>query len=251
MSDILIRYKDVRIQQQDNDILEDVNLELNKGEFVYLIGKVGSGKTSLLKTLYGELEVKAGEAEVMGYNMKTIKRKHIPALRRRIGIVFQDFQLLTDRTVYANLEFVLRATGWKNKREINYRIEEVLEQVGMEGKGKKMPNELSGGEQQRIVIARAILNKPELILADEPTGNLDVETGRKIVELLRGICENGSAIMMTTHNLNLLNEYPGKVYRFADKHITCDSPAITETQSDDDSLSDVVENNTNETNNQE
>ena len=251
MSDILIRYKDVHIQQQDNDILEDVNLELNKGEFVYLIGKVGSGKTSLLKTLYGELEVKSGEAEVMGYNMKTIKRKHIPALRRRIGIVFQDFQLLTDRTVYANLEFVLRATGWKNKREINYRIEEVLEQVGMEGKGKKMPNELSGGEQQRIVIARAILNKPELILADEPTGNLDVETGRKIVELLKGICENGSAIMMTTHNLNLLNEYPGKVYRFADKHITCDSPAITETQSDDDSLSDVMENNTNETNNQE
>ena len=251
MSDILIRYKDVHIQQQDNDILEDVNLELNKGEFVYLIGKVGSGKTSLLKTLYGELEVKSGEAEVMGYNMKTIKRKHIPALRRRIGIVFQDFQLLTDRTVYANLEFVLRATGWKNKREINYRIEEVLEQVGMEGKGKKMPNELSGGEQQRIVIARAILNKPELILADEPTGNLDVETGRKIVELLRGICENGSAIMMTTHNLNLLNEYPGKVYRFADKHITCDSPAITETQSDDASLSDVMENNTNVTNNQE
>ena len=251
MSDILIRYKDVHIQQQDNDILEDVNLELNKGEFVYLIGKVGSGKTSLLKTLYGELEVKSGEAEVMGYNMKTIKRKHIPALRRRIGIVFQDFQLLTDRTVYANLEFVLRATGWKNKREINYRIEEVLEQVGMEGKGKKMPNELSGGEQQRIVIARAILNKPELILADEPTGNLDVETGRKIVELLKGICENGSAIMMTTHNLNLLNEYPGKVYRFADKHFTCDSPAITETQSDDDSLSDVMENNTNETNNQE
>ena len=195
--------------------------------------------------------MKDGEAEVMGYNMKTIKRKHIPALRRRIGIVFQDFQLLTARTVYANLEFVLRATGWKNKREINYRIEEVLVQVGMEGKGKKMPNELSGGEQQRIVIARAILNKPELILADEPTGNLDVETGRKIVELLRGICENGSAIMMTTHNLNLLNEYPGKVYRFADKHITCDSPAITETQSDDDSLSDVIENNTNEINNQE
>ena len=251
MSDILIRYKDVHIQQQDNDILEDVNLELNKGEFVYLIGKVGSGKTSLLKTLYGELEVKAGEAEVMGYNMKTIKQKHIPELRRRIGIVFQDFQLLTDRTVYANLEFVLRATGWKNKREINYRIEEVLEQVGMEGKGKKMPNELSGGEQQRIVIARAILNKPELILADEPTGNLDVETGRKIVELLRGICENGSAIMMTTHNLNLLNEYPGKVYRFADKHITCYSPAITEPQSDDDSLSNVMENNTNEINNQE
>ena len=219
MSDILIRYKNVRIQQQDNDILEDVNLELNKGEFVYLIGKVGSGKTSLLKTLYGELEVKSGEAEVMGYNMKTIKRKHIPALRRRIGIVFQDFQLLTDRTVYANLEFVLRATGWKNKREINYRIEEVLEQVGMSGKGYKMPNELSGGEQQRIVIARAILNKPELILADEPTGNLDVETGHSIVKLLKEICAQGSAILMITHNLNLLTEYPGKVYRFANHHI--------------------------------
>ncbi|MBQ8520501.1 MAG: ATP-binding cassette domain-containing protein, partial [Bacteroides sp.] len=191
MSDLLIRYKDVRIQQQGTDILEDINLELNKGEFVYLIGKVGSGKTSLLKTLYAELEVHSGEAEVMGYNMKSIKRKHIPELRRRIGIVFQDFQLLTDRTVYANLEFVLRATGWKNKREIDYRIEEVLEQVGMTGKGRKMPNELSGGEQQRIVIARAILNKPELILADEPTGNLDVETGRRIVELLRGICESG------------------------------------------------------------
>lgn len=221
MSDLLIRYKDVRIQQQGTDILEDVNLELSKGEFVYLIGKVGSGKTSLLKTLYGELEVHSGEAEVMGYNMKTIKRKHIPNLRRRIGIVFQDFQLLTDRTVYANLEFVLQATGWKNKREIDYRIEEVLEQVGMSGKGNKLPNELSGGEQQRIVIARAILNKPELILADEPTGNLDVETGHRIVELLKGICESGSAIMMTTHNLNLLSEYPGKVYQFGEKHITC------------------------------
>ena len=169
--------------------------------------------------------MKAGEAEVMGYYMKTIKQKHIPELRRRIGIVFQDFQLLTDRTIYANLEFVLRATGWKNKHEIDYRIEEVLELVGMTGKGNKMPNELSGGEQQRIVIARAILNKPELILADEPTGNLDVETGRKIVELLRDICESGSAILMTTHNLNLLSEYPGKVYRFADKHITCESSA--------------------------
>lgn len=219
MNEPLIRYRNVSICQQDVEILNDVNLELGKGEFVYLIGKVGSGKTSLLKTLYKELDIHSGEAEAMGYNLRTIKRKHIPALRRKLGIVFQDFQLLTDRNVYANLEFVLRATGWKDKREIDYRIEEVLEQVGMSDKGKKMPNELSGGEQQRIVIARAILNKPELILADEPTGNLDVETGRRIVELLRSICDAGSTILMTTHNLNLLQEYPGKVYRFADKHI--------------------------------
>lgn len=222
MSEPLIRYRKVCICQQETEILNEVNLELNKGEFVYFIGKVGSGKTSLLKTLYKELDIQSGEAEVMGYNLRTIKRKHIPALRRKFGIVFQDFQLLTDRTVYANLEFVLRATGWKNKREIDYRIEEVLDQVGMSDKGQKMPNELSGGEQQRIVIARAILNNPELILADEPTGNLDVETGRHIVELLRDICKAGSTVLMTTHNLNLLQEYPGKVYRFAEKHITCE-----------------------------
>ena len=199
--------------------MEGVNFELNKGEFVYLIGKVGSGKTSFLKTIYGELEIQSGEAEVMGHNMRTIKQKHIPELRRRLGIVFQDFQLLTDRTVHANLEFVLRATGWKNKVDIHMRIEEVLEQVGMSGKGYKMPNELSGGEQQRIVIARAILNKPELILADEPTGNLDVETGHNIVKLLREICTQGSAILMITHNLNMLTEYPGKVFKFENHHI--------------------------------
>ena len=219
MSKPLIRYQNVCIQQQGLEILEDINFELNKGEFVYLIGKVGSGKTSFLKTIYGELEIESGEAEVMGLNMRTIKQKHIPDLRRQLGIVFQDFQLLTDRTVHANLEFVLRATGWKNKVDIHMRIEEVLEQVGMGGKGYKMPNELSGGEQQRIVIARAILNKPELILADEPTGNLDAETGRSIVELLKGICEKGSAILMITHNLNLLTEYPGKVYRFDNHHL--------------------------------
>ena len=219
MSEPLIRYQNVCIQQQGLEILEDINFELNKGEFVYLIGKVGSGKTSFLKTIYGELEIESGEAEVMGLNMRTIKQKHIPDLRRQLGIVFQDFQLLTDRTVHANLEFVLRATGWKNKVDIHMRIEEVLEQVGMGGKGYKMPNELSGGEQQRIVIARAVLNKPELILADEPTGNLDAETGRSIVELLKGICEKGSAILMITHNLNLLTEYPGKVYRFDNHHL--------------------------------
>ena len=219
MSEPLIRYQNVSVCQQGLEILEGVNFELNKGEFVYLIGKVGSGKTSFLKTIYGELEIQSGEAEVMGHNMRTIKQKHIPELRRRLGIVFQDFQLLTDRTVHANLEFVLRATGWKNKVDIHMRIEEVLEQVGMSGKGYKMPNELSGGEQQRIVIARAILNKPELILADEPTGNLDVETGHNIVKLLREICAQGSAILMITHNLNMLTEYPGKVFKFENHHI--------------------------------
>lgn len=219
MDEPLIRYKNVNINQQELGVLEDVNLELNKGEFVYLIGKVGSGKTSLLKTIYGELDIQSGDAEVLGYNMSNIKRKHIPQLRRRLGIVFQDFQLLTDRNVHSNLSFVLRATGWSNKIAIKERIDEVLDQVGMTGKGYKMPNELSGGEQQRIVIARAILNRPEIILADEPTGNLDSETGRQIVELLKSICASGSAIMMTTHNLHLLSEYPGIVYRFENHQI--------------------------------
>lgn len=219
MSEPLIRYQSVNICQQGLEILKDINFELNKGEFVYLIGKVGSGKTSFLKTVYGELEIQSGEAEVMGRNMRSIKQKHIPELRRQLGIVFQDFQLLTDRTIHANLEFVLRATGWKNKVDIHTRIEEVLEQVGMSGKGYKMPNELSGGEQQRIVIARAILNKPNLILADEPTGNLDSETGHHIVKLLKDICAQGSAILMITHNLNMISEYPGKVFKFENHHI--------------------------------
>lgn len=209
----LISYQHVSIHQQEQSILNDVSFNLNKGEFVYLIGKVGSGKSTFLKTIYGELNIHDGDARVLGYNMRSIKEKQIASLRRKLGIVFQDFQLLTDRNVKENLAFVLKATGWKNQTEINNRIQEVLEQVGMENKGYKMPNELSGGEQQRIVIARAILNKPEIILADEPTGNLDVETGRKIVELLRGICDQGSAIIMTTHNLNLLTEYPGTVYK--------------------------------------
>ena len=220
MAEPLIRYKDVEVHQQDLCVLNEVNLELQKGEFVYLIGKVGSGKTSLLKTLYGELDITAGEAMVLGYDMSRIKRKHIPQLRRKLGIVFQDFQLLTDRTVYDNLEFVLRATGWKNKGEIKDRINEVLQLVGMSNKGYKYPNELSGGEQQRIVIARAVLNSPEVILADEPTGNLDVETGFAITQLLHSISEAGSLVIMTTHNMQLLWEYPGRVYRCADHLIT-------------------------------
>ena len=231
VGEALIRYTDVEIHQQELCVLNDVNLELHKGEFVYLVGKVGSGKTSLLKTFYGELDIASGEAEVLGYDMLHIKRKHIPQLRRKLGIVFQDFQLLTDRTVYDNLEFVLRATGWKSKGEIKDKIEEVLNLVGMSNKGYKLPNELSGGEQQRIVIARAVLNSPEIILADEPTGNLDSETGHAIAELLHGISEAGALVVMTTHNLQLLREFPGKVYRCAD-HLMTDvtaeyGPAIT------------------------
>lgn len=231
VGEALIRYTDVEIHQQELCVLNDVNLELHKGEFVYLVGKVGSGKTSLLKTFYGELDIASGEAEVLGYDMLHIKRKHIPQLRRKLGIVFQDFQLLTDRTVYDNLEFVLRATGWKSKGEIKDKIEEVLNLVGMSNKGYKLPNELSGGEQQRIVIARAVLNSPEIILADEPTGNLDSETGHAIEELLHGISEAGALVVMTTHNLQLLREFPGKVYRCAD-HLMTDvtaeyAPAIT------------------------
>ena len=213
MEDTLIKYTDVTICQQELSVLENVDLDLKKGELVYLIGKVGSGKTSLLKTFYGELEIASGNAEVMGYDMCKIKRKHIPQLRRKLGIVFQDFQLLTDRSVYENLEFVLRATGWKHKSEMKDRIEEVLKQVGMNNKGYKLPNELSGGEQQRIVIARAILNSPDIILADEPTGNLDVETGKAIAELLSNLAKDGTLVVMTTHNLQLLEQYPGRVFR--------------------------------------
>ena len=200
MDEALIRYKDVEIHQQELCVLNSVNLELHKGEFVYLIGKVGSGKTSLLKTFYGELDVAAGDAEVLGYDMLRIKRKHIPQLRRKLGIVFQDFQLLTDRTVHDNLEFVLRATGWKNKGEIKDRINEVLQLVGMSNKGYKYPNELSGGEQQRIVIARAVLNSPEVILADEPTGALDSKSSANLLQIFRALNDAGKTILMVTHS---------------------------------------------------
>jgi cell division transport system ATP-binding protein len=224
MEETLIQYEDVRIHQQELCVLEQVNIRLRKGEFVYLIGKVGTGKTTLLKTLYGELDITDGTATVLGYDLRQIKRKHIPRLRRRLGIVFQDFQLMTDRTVNDNLAFVLQATGWRNKAEIKERIEEVLRQVGMESKGYKYPNQLSGGEQQRIVIARALLNSPDIILADEPTGNLDVETGRAIVELLHGISHAGTLVVMTTHNLRLLQEFPGEVYCCANHLLTNVTP---------------------------
>lgn len=207
----IISYRDVEIDLQAQVILSGVNFDLRAGEFVYLTGKVGSGKSTFLKTIYGETEISDGTARVLDYDMRTIRQKDIPSLRRKLGIVFQDFQLLTDRTVYENLKFVLNATGWKNRTETDIRISEVLAQVEMENKGYKMPNELSGGEQQRIVIARAILNRPKIILADEPTGNLDADTGRRITRLLHEICREGTAVIMTTHNLALLDEFPGKV----------------------------------------
>lgn len=219
MDETLIHYTDVEIHQQELCVLSDVNLQLHKGEFVYLVGKVYPARPVCSRPSMVSLMWLPAKPKVLGYRMTSIKRKHIPQLRRKLGIVFQDFQLLTDRTVNDNLEFVLRATGWKNKQEIRERIAEVLNLVGMENKGYKLPNELSGGEQQRIVIARAVLNSPEIILADEPTGSLDVETGKAIVELLHNICQAGSLVVMTTHNLQLVTEYPGQVYRCAEHRI--------------------------------
>jgi len=210
-TDKLVKYEHVEIRREENVVLQDVNFEIDKGEFLYIIGKVGSGKSSLLKTLYCEMPITNGKGYILDYDLKRIKRKEIPFLRRKLGIVFQDFQLLTDRSVYKNLEFVLKSTGWKHKYQINDRIDEVLAQVGMVNKGYKMVHELSGGEQQRIVIARALLNSPELILADEPTGNLDPETGSQIVQLLHNIKETGTSVIMCTHNYQLVHNFPARV----------------------------------------
>lgn len=225
---MLINYKQVNIEQTDGKtVLTGVDFEVDRGEFVYIIGRVGSGKSSLLKSLYNELDIyEAEKAEVLGVDLLTLKRKHVPALRKQMGIVFQDFQLLSDRSVYKNLLFVLKATGWKDKQEMDERINEVLEAVGMTDKAEKMPHELSGGEQQRIAIARAILNHPQLIVADEPTGNLDPETANGIIELLRQISETGTAIIMSTHNMPLLDRYPGRVY-------LCDEDAMRLVLQDD------------------
>lgn len=230
---MLIDYKSVNVYQEAQEVLSNVNFQVEKGEFVYLIGKVGSGKSSLLKTLYGELPLHEGEANVMGFDMLHLKQKHLPQLRRKLGVIFQDFQLLTDRSVEANLRFVLRATGWKNNVDITQRIQEVLDLVGMSTKGYKYPNELSGGEQQRIAIARAILNRPELILADEPTGNLDTETSRNITELLHKVCQQGSAVVMITHNLHLLDMFPGRVFQCKDHHLTEMTTELVALQSDE------------------
>jgi cell division transport system ATP-binding protein len=213
----LIDYKNVEIRKNENIILKDVNFTLNKGEFLYVIGRVGSGKSSLLKTVYCEMRIRKGEASVFDYDLLNMHDKHIPFLRRKVGIVFQDFQLLTDRSVQKNLLFVLKATGWTDKAAMQQRMKVVLEQVGMENKDYRYPHELSGGEQQRIVIARALLNAPELILADEPTGNLDPETGTQIIQLLHDISKNGTAVMMTTHNYQWVQNFPAKVMKCEDQ----------------------------------
>lgn len=212
-NNILLQLEHVGICRNENVVLQDASFALDPGEFVYVIGKVGSGKSSLLKTLYCEIPLQSGEGRLLGYDLTRMKRKDIPYLRRKLGIVFQDFQLLTDRSVIKNLEFVLKATGWRNKADIERRIDEVLSQVGMQNKGYKMPHELSGGEQQRVVIARALLNTPDIILADEPTGNLDPETSGQIVQLLHDICKKGTAVIMTTHNYTLVHNYPARIVK--------------------------------------
>ena len=209
----IIKLENAVIRQQKNTILKDVSLEIKEGEFVYLIGKVGSGKTSLLKTLYAELPLIYGKGEVAGYQLSKIKKSQIAYLRRKCGIVFQDFKLLTDRNVYANLEFVLKATGWRDKKAIKERINEVLDKVELPDKRDKFPHQLSGGEQQRIVLARALLNAPPIILADEPTGNIDPETSYRLVELLKDICDSGKTVVIATHQYDLIKHFPGKVFR--------------------------------------
>ncbi|MDE6288452.1 MAG: ATP-binding cassette domain-containing protein [Muribaculaceae bacterium] len=218
----IIDYKNVEILRKEHVVLKDVNFTVDAGEFVYLIGKVGSGKSSLLKSFYAEVPVATGSAQVFDYDMTKLRRRDIPYLRRRVGIVFQDFQLLTDRTVYGNLDFVLRATGWDSRTERDERIDSVLSQVGMANKSYKMPHELSGGEQQRVVIARALLNSPDLILADEPTGNLDPETGMSIVGQLHDIAPKGTAVVMATHNLSLLDTFTGRTARIEAKKLITD-----------------------------
>ena len=213
MSEVLIRYKHVNISQNDGDVLKNVNFELREKEFLYIIGKVASGKTTLMKSVYGEIPIYEGEATVLNYNLRKIKSKQIPYLRRLLGIAFQDFQLLGDRNVSDNLEFVLRSTGWNKSADISSRIGGVLHQVGLPDKGDKMPHQLSGGEQQRVVVARALLNFPKIILADEPTGNLDPETGEQILNLLHDICRNGTAVMMSSHNYQLVGKFPARMMR--------------------------------------
>ena len=215
MSKTIIRLNDAKIYQKDHLVLSKVSFDLKSGDFIYLIGKTGAGKSSLLKILYGDLFLQEGQGEVVGFDLRCLKEKEIPSLRRRIGVVFQDFQLLTDRTVNDNLSFVLSATGWNDKDKMNKRVQQVLTQVGMGQKGYKMPYELSGGEQQRVSIARAILNEPELIIADEPTGNLDPETSREIMILLKRIQDKGKAVFMATHDYSLINDFPSKMIRCA------------------------------------
>ncbi len=216
----IIEYEGVEIHRAEKTVLENVSFSIGEGEFCYLVGRVGSGKSSLLKSMYCEVPIYSGKkAEVLDFDLLSLKKKQIPYLRRNIGIVFQDFQLLQDRSVYDNLAFVLKATGWSNRTEMDQRIEDVLIDVGMNNKSYKMPHELSGGEQQRIVIARALLNNPKLILADEPTGNLDPQTGITIVSLLHTLASEGHSVLMATHNLQLCDDFPARVLRCRDKEL--------------------------------
>jgi cell division transport system ATP-binding protein len=224
--DVIIELTDCTIWQQNHLVLSKINLRVGKGEFIYLVGRVGSGKSSLIKTLNAQIPLKEGVGLVAGYDLSKIKNKEVPYLRRKIGIVFQDFQLLTDRSVNENLEFVLKATGWKNKSDIETRIGEVLEKVGLGLKGYKMPHQLSGGEQQRVVIGRALLNDPEIILADEPTGNLDPETSEGILRLLTDISKTGRAVIVATHNYTLLK-------KFSARTLKCDNGELVEVINDE------------------
>lgn len=224
--DNIIEINKASIMIKDHLVFKDLDLSISKGEFIYIIGKVGSGKTSLIKTINAEIPLSEGNAIVAGFKLEHIKRKQLPLLRRKLGVVFQDFQLLTDRTVQDNLAFVLKATGWKGKAEISTRIGEALEKVGLGYKGYKFPHQLSGGEQQRVVIARALLNDPEIILADEPTGNLDPKTSEEIMDILLEISANGRAVIMATHNYNLVKKYPSKIYK-------CQNESLIETDLND------------------
>jgi len=223
MSDFVINFHNASIAREDTVVLSDVNFNIGKGEFVYLIGHVGSGKSSLIKTMTGELPIFQGEVIVNNFTMSQIKDRQIPDLRRTLGVVFQDFQLLTDRNVYENLSFVLKATGWKKKEDIDIRINDVLQDVGLHEKMLKMPQQLSGGEQQRVVIARAMLNNPPLVLADEPTGNLDPASSERIMQILTKLAQEGQTVLMATHNYNLLKKYPGRVLK-------CENGLVQEVQ---------------------
>jgi len=217
--DTLIELRNAAVYQKELLVLSDVNLTINKGEFVYLVGVTGSGKSSLLKILYADLKLKKGEGTIVGFDLHKLKSKQIPKLRRKLGIVFQDFQLLFDRSVRDNLMFVMKATDWKDKKKMEERLMDVLTKVGLETKAHKMPHQLSGGEQQRLAIARALINDPEIILADEPTGNLDPETSRGIMKLLKSISETGRAVLMATHDYALFEEFPGRLVKFEGGHV--------------------------------